>query len=140
MKKSEYKNVSMVKKVGCGELNCIFVEDEGTFHKLSIVLDGKKDFITCPHCKKEIDGEYKACEELWFDVAAKIITYGLRRGIWEGTIERGLIKHLINKFFKCKRYIPNKEHISSCPDAIGEMVKKYALMRDLITEEKRKEV
>jgi hypothetical protein len=137
MSKTEYESLSINKKVGCGEVCCIFEEDEKAFHKLRIILNGAKEFVKCPHCKKEIEGEYKHCEEIWFDIAAKIITFGLRRGIWEGTIESGLIKHLINKTFKCKRYTPNRENICSCPDAIGESVSKYCLMRDLIKPPKK---
>ena len=132
MKKSEYETISISKKVGCGDICCMFEEDEKTFHKLTIVLHGTRETLKCPHCDKEIEGEYKHCEDIWFVIASKIITYGLRRGIWEGTIERGLLKHLINKTFKCKRYIPNKDHICSCPDAIGEIITKYGHMRDLL--------
>lgn len=137
MSKAEYKNITIMKNVGCGELSCVFEEDEGAFHRLRIVLRGEKKFIVCPDCKKEIIGEYKHCEEIWFDVASKIITFGLRRGIWEGTFEQGLLKHLLNKTFKCKRYTPNKDNICSCPDAIGESVSKYCQMRDLIKPPKK---
>jgi hypothetical protein len=47
----------------------------------------------------------------------------LRRSLWEGTTERGIVKQLLNQ--RCPSAIPNKEHIVSCADAIGRAVLDY---------------
>ena len=92
----------------------IFLEDEGVFHKL---------FITGAMTRET------PCGTSWMDALARIITYSIRRGLWEKNIETGIIKQLLN--VRCNSTIPNKEKICSCSDAIGKGLKDYAEIRGL---------
>jgi hypothetical protein len=57
------------------------------------------------------------------------LTFALRRSLWEGTTQRGIIKHLQHQ--RCPSAVPNKDHIVSCSDAIGRCVLEYLKRCDL---------
>lgn len=118
----DYKTISISKKVGCGEIYCLFLEDEGAFHKLTIRGDMARQ---------------TPCMTSWFDPMGRLITFSLRRGIWEGTVEKGILKHLINENDKCSCYVPNKDHISSCADAIGKALRQYLKLKGIVHENVR---
>lgn len=109
-----YEAITMFRKVGCGSVYCIFNEEEGEFYNLIIKGDNAKE---------------APCGESWFNSLGAILTYALRRSLWEGTAQRALVKHLLNH--RCQVVIPNKEHIVSCSDAIGRMVLEYLKARGL---------
>lgn len=143
-KKTVFDSVTIRKKVGCGELCCIFEHDEEAFKKFRVKLNCVNEFVVCPHCKKEIEGNLKRCEDFWFDVVAKTLTFAIRRAIWEGhtVIERGIIKHLKNETAKCRYYTPNKDHVASCVDAIGKSIEQYMKIKgcnEIKSIEKKKE-
>ena len=102
----EYKSITITKKINpCGHIHAIFLEDQDCFHKMFIKGPGTK------------------CGEVWMDSLAKILTYALRRAEFEGTIEDGIIKQLLN--VRCNNVVVNKDHICSCPDAIGKAIIQY---------------
>ena len=112
----DYKTTTISKKVGCGRIFCLFLEDDGVFYKL---------FIKGNHAKET------ACGESWFCAIAKLITYSMRRSIWEGNTKEGIIKQLLGQ--RCSMAIADpKEHVVSCSDAISKCVLKYCKMRDLV--------
>ena len=103
-----YKTITITKKVGvCGNIYCLFLENEDAFHKMQIKGDPGK--MPCGGC--------------WLDALGRILTYSLRRGIWEGTAGPGIINQLLH--IRCNSLPANEEHISSCADAIGKSVKEY---------------
>ena len=111
----KYKSITISKKVSpCGHIHCIFLEEEGVFHRLFI-----KGAMT----------RETPCGEAFLDPIAKILTYAMRRGLWEKNIEKGIVKQLLN--VRCNSTIPNKEHICSCSDAIGKSVKEYIEMKGI---------
>jgi len=120
----EYNNITFSKKVGCGSIYCIFVEDENTFHRVFIRGDMARE---------------TPCGEIWLNTVARLLTYSLRRGLWEDTVKDGIIKQLMYKSEKCQGYVPNKEKITSCADAIGRCVLEYAKSRGWIVEKKETE-
>ena len=83
------------------------MEDDNAFHKLFI--KGDPDKMPCGGC--------------WLEAMARILTYALRRGIWEGTVNDGVIKQLLN--IRCNTLPPNEAHVLSCADAIGKCVQEY---------------
>lgn len=104
----EYKTVTIIRKVGsCGTITLRFLEDEEAFHRVFITGDGGK----------------MKCNPMWLEALARMLTYALRRGIWEGTVSEGIIKQLCN--IRCNEVSANKEHICSCSDAIGKATKEY---------------
>jgi len=109
--------ITLAKKVACGHIYCIFNEKEDVFDKLLIRGDMAKN---CP------------CGESWLNSIAKLITYAMRRSIWEGNTKEGIIKQLLNQ--RCPASVPNKEHIVSCSDAIAKCVLEYSKSRDLLNE------
>lgn len=117
-----FEAMTMSRKVGCGNIYCIFNEDEGSFYNLIIKGDNAKE---------------APCGEAWLNAMAAILTYALRQSLWEGTTQKALIKHLTGH--QCAMYVPNKEHIKSCTDAIGKMVLEYIKSRGLDEIEKEKE-
>ena len=119
----EFDSITMSRKVGCGNIYAIFVEDEGEFHNL--ILKGDM-------CREA------PCGESWFSALGRILTYALRRSIWEGQTQKAIVKQLLNN--RCNVTIPNQEHIVSCSDAIGKMVLEYLKARNLHEEEKKEEV
>ncbi len=110
----------MHRKVGCGAIYCIFVEDEGAFYNLIIKGDNAKE---------------TPCGESWLNAMGRILTYALRRSIWEGDTQRAIVKQLLNN--RCNMAAANKDHIVSCPDAIGRMVLEYLKARGLHIEEEK---
>jgi hypothetical protein len=68
---------------------------------------------------------------------ASILTYALRRSLWEGNTQKAIVRHLLNH--RCNMAIPNKEHITSCSHAIGVMVLEYLKARGLDEIEKEQE-
>jgi hypothetical protein len=107
-----YDSITMTRKVGCGNIYCIFNEDSGEFYSLIIKGDNSRE---------------TACGESWFNSLSAILTYALRRSLWEGTTQKALVKHLINH--RCQKVVPSEEHIVSCSDAIGKMVLEYLKAR-----------
>lgn len=104
----DYKTVTISKKIGaCGHIYCLFMEDENAFHKLHIKGDPGK--MPCGGC--------------FLEALGRVLTYALRRGIWEGSVNKGLINQLLN--IRCNDLPVNAEHICSCPDAIGKSIKEY---------------
>ena len=81
------------------------MENEDAFHKLYIKGDPGK--MPCGGC--------------WLDAMGRLLTYSLRRGIWDGTAGAGIVNQLIH--IRCNDLPANEEHISSCADAIGKCVK-----------------
>jgi hypothetical protein len=113
-----YDSITMSRKVGCGNIYCIFSESDGEFYNLIIKGDNAR----------EAD-----CGESWLNAMAAILTYALRRSIPEGHSYRAIIKHLENH--RCQKSVPNAEHIVSCSDAIGKMVLEYVKAREEEKEE-----
>jgi len=104
----DYKTITITKKIGaCGNLYCVFMEDEGAFHKLKIYGDAGK--MPCGGC--------------FLDAIGRILTYGLRRGIFEGTVNAGLVNQLLH--IRCNSLAINADHLTSCMDGIGKSVKEY---------------
>ena len=117
-----FESMTMHRKVGCGNIYCIFVEDENAFHRLIIKGDNAKE---------------APCGESWLNAMASILTYALRQSLWEGTTQRAVVKHLLNH--RCQMAVPNQEHIVSCSDAIGRCVLEYIKSRGLDEIEEQKE-
>ena len=113
----DYPTITISKPVGCGTIYCLFAEDEDTFYKLFIRGDMARE---CP------------CGEAWLNSIAKLITFALRRSIWEGSTKEGVIKQLLGQ--RCPSAIANKEHILSCPDAIARAVLEYSKSRGIVDE------
>ena len=113
----DYPTITIHKKVGCGSIYCLFLEDEDIFHKLLIRGDMAKT---------------AECGEAWLNSIAKLLTFALRRSLWEGNTKEGVVKQLLGQ--RCPNAIANKEHIVSCPDAIARAVLEYAKSRDLVKE------
>src|SRR3990167_6053920 len=105
----DYESLTIEKKIGCGNVYLIFIEDEDTFHRLFIRGDMAKE---CP------------CGESWFNAVAKLLTFALRRSFNEDNTKEAIIKQLLGH--RCSIVIPNKEHIISCSDAIAKAVLEYA--------------
>jgi thiazole synthase ThiGH ThiG subunit len=91
---------------------CIFNEKEGEFYNLIIKGDNARE---------------APCGESWFNAIAALLTYALRRSMWEGNAQKAIVSHLKNH--RCTKIIPNEEHIVSCSDAIGRMVLEYLKAR-----------
>lgn len=115
----DYPSTTFSKVVPCGNIYCIFAEEADTFHRLTIKGDMAR---SCD------------CGEAWFNSIAKLLTYAMRRSIWEGNTKEGIIKQLLGQ--RCPSYRVNKERILSCADAIARAVMEYSKSRDLINEEK----
>lgn len=119
-----YDAMTMHRKVGCGNIYCIFNEKDNDFYNLIIKGDNARE---------------TPCGESWLNAMAAILTYALRRSVWENNTKKAIIKHLLNH--RCNMIVPNKEHIVSCVDAIGRMVLEYIKARGLDEiEEKGEEV
>jgi hypothetical protein len=110
----DFDAITLYRKVGCGNLYVIINEEEGAF--VSLVIKGDLARET-------------PCGESWFNALGAILTYALRRSVWEGTTKRAIIKHLCGH--RCNTVIPNKDHILSCSDAIGQCVLEYIKSRGL---------
>jgi hypothetical protein len=110
----DFEAITLSKKVGCGMIYCIFNEEEHSFYNLEIKGDMAKE---------------APCGESWFNSVAAILTYALRRSVWEGTTKKAIIKHLVGH--QCNGFVANKEHIKSCSDAIGKMVLEYIKSRGI---------
>jgi len=115
----DFNATTMFRKVGCGAIYCIFNEDEGAFYNIEIKGDNAKE---------------TPCGESWFNSMSKILTYALRRSVWEGDTQRAIVKQLLGN--RCNMISPNKDHIVSCSDAIGKMVLEYLKARGLAEEKK----
>lgn len=108
-----YKTITLCRKVGgCGTLYALFLEDDGAFYRLQ--LKGAMSRST-------------PCGEAWLSPMAKILTFAMRRSIFEGSVQRGIIKQLRHE--RCNNCPPNKDHVVSCADAIGSMVEEYLRMK-----------
>lgn len=108
MSTKEYKTITIMKKMGgCGNITLRFLEDEDAFHRVFITGSGGK----------------MLCNPSWLEALSRLLTYALRRGIWEGTASDGIIKQLCN--IRCNEIGANKEHICSCMDAVGKATKEY---------------
>jgi hypothetical protein len=118
-----YESITMSRKIGCGSIFCIFNEESGEFYNLIIKGDNARE---------------APCGESWLNAMGAILTFALRRSLWEGTAQKALIKHLMNH--RCHKIIPNEDHIVSCSDAIGKMVLEYVRSRGLDEIEEKKEV
>ena len=114
----DYPSITISKKVGCGNIHLVFMEDEGAFYNLLIFGDMSKE---CP------------CGDSWFKSIARLLTFSLRRSIWEGTTRKGIVKQLLNQ--RCANATPNKDNIVSCADAIARAVLEYAKTKDLTEKE-----
>lgn len=109
---SEYKTITITKHLNpCGNIHIIFTEDRDCFHKLFIKGPGTD------------------CGEVWLSSLAKMITFAIRRAEFEGTIQDGIIKQLLG--IRCNNVTPNKEHICSCPDAVGKAITQYLKMKEI---------
>jgi len=109
----DYKTTTIAKKVGsCGNIYCLFLEDEDAFHKVQI----KGDIGKMP------------CGGAWLEGMARILTYSLRRGLWEGSAYSGIVKQL--KGIRCNSLVPNEEKICSCADAIGKALDDYLKIQE----------
>lgn len=120
-----YDSITMFRKVGCGSIYCIFNEQEGEFYNLIIKGDMARD---------------TPCGESFMSAIASVLTFALRRSIWEGNAQKAIIKHLLNH--RCNNPIRDwqtKEVVSSCSHAIGIMVLEYLKARNLDEIEKEKE-
>jgi len=117
-----FDSITMSKKVGCGNLYVIFVEEEGAFNRMFIKGDNAKESM---------------CGESWMNSMASILTYALRHSVWEGNTKKAVVKHLLNH--RCAMATANEEHIVSCSDAIGRCVLEYLKARNLDEIEKEKE-
>jgi hypothetical protein len=109
-----YDALALHRKVGCGSIYCIFNELDNEFYNLIIKGDNASE---------------APCGESWLNAMAAILTYSLRRAIWDGHAKQAIVKHLLNH--RCQMVVPNKEHIVSCADAIGRMVLEYIKSRGL---------
>lgn len=107
-----YDSLTMYRKVGCGTIYCIFSEQDGNFYNLIIKGDNAKEIV---------------CGESWMNSIASVLTYALRRSISEGNAHKGIVKHLLGH--RCNMYVPNKDKIQSCGDAIGRMCLEYLKAR-----------
>ena len=117
-----YDSITMSRAVGCGRVYCIFTEDDGEFYNLIIKGDNAKE---------------APCGEAFMNAIASVLTYSLRRSLWEGNTQKAIVRHLLNH--RCNMAVPNKDHITSCSDAIGKMVLEYLKARNLDEIEKEKE-
>jgi len=59
------------------------------------------------------------CGGSWYDAMSDLLTFSIRR-IRNEHEARAIVKNL--KFHNCNKKIANKEHISSCSDAIGRVL------------------
>lgn len=117
-----YDAMTLHRKVGCGNIYCIFSEEDGQFYNLIVKGDMARE---------------APCGESWLNAIAAVLTYALRKSLWEGTAQKAIVKHLLNH--RCNTAVPNKEHITSCSDAIGRMVLEYIKSRGLDEIEEEKE-
>ena len=117
----KYDAITMFRKVGCGNVYCIFSENDGDFYNLIIKGDMARE---------------APCGEAWFNSLAAVLTYSLRRSIAEGNAKNAIVRHLLNH--RCNMVIPTKDHSGlSCTHSIGLMVLEYLKARtDEIEKEK----
>jgi len=114
----EFDAITITKKVGCGKIYIIINEVEGAFDNIIIKGSNAKE---------------ATCGEVWMNAMAKLLTYSLRRSVWEGTTKRAIVRQLLNH--KCYSR-PNEDKTTSCVDAIGKAVLEYLKSRGLDEEEK----
>lgn len=120
-----YEAMTLSRKVGCGSIYCIFNEKEYEFHNIIIKGDMPRD---------------TPCGESWMAALASILTFALRRSIWEGTAQKALVKHLLNH--RCNNPLKDwntKEVVTSCSHAVGVMILEYLKSRNYDAIEKEKE-
>ena len=117
-----FDSITMSRQVGCGNVYVIFVEEDGAFNRCFIKGDNAKE---------------SPCGESWMNAMASILTFSLRKSIWEGNTQKAIVKHLLNH--RCNMATPNQEHIVSCSDAIGRCVLEYLKARNLDELESAKE-
>lgn len=116
-----FEALTLSKKIGCGTLYCIFNEEEGGFYNIIIKGDNSKE---------------TPCGESFMNSTSALLTYALRQSLWDGTAHEALVKHMLGH--RCNKYVPNRDHIQSCTDAIGKMVLEYLKSRGFHEEEEAK--
>lgn len=77
-------------------------------------LDSKVEFIRISGNTKELD-----CGASFFETLSDMITFSVRR-IRNQYEADSIIKNL--RYHRCNKIVPNKEHIVSCSDAIGQVL------------------
>lgn len=113
----DYKpSITISRRICKGHIYCTFVEgSQGEFHRM--FLKGNMARET-------------PCGESWLEPLAKILTFSIRRAVWEGTIHKGIIKHLQGQ--RCNSMPPNKDHVCSCTDAIAKCLEEYLATHHVI--------
>lgn len=108
------ESITIRKRICQGHLYCIFEQEDGVFKKL------------------HIKGSTKAtpCGESWIEPVSKVITFALRRALWEGTEETGIIKHLLGH--RCNECAVNGDRTTSCTDAIAKCVSEYLKNHEVV--------
>lgn len=98
-----YPERTITKKTGCGSLHVIIArKHDGKFHFIKII--NEKD---------------NACGNSWADGISDLLTFALRRATPEEVTP--LLKNLMGHY--CNNQKPNKDHITSCIDAIGKILR-----------------
>lgn len=105
----DFHSTTYSKRICKGHIYCTFVEgSQGEFNRL--ILKG--------NMAKETP-----CGESWLEPLARLITFSLRRAIWEGTVDKGILKHLAHH--RCNNMPPNKDKVCSCTDAVEKCIREY---------------
>ena len=81
--------------------------------------DGKIDYIKIFGGRKDND-----CGGSFLESMADMLTFSIRR-IRNEHEAKAIVKNL--RFHKCNRCVANREHITSCVDAIGQVLEKELL-------------
>jgi hypothetical protein len=74
----------------------------------------KIDYILIDGGNKEID-----CGKSWLQSLADILTFSIRR-IRNQHEADAIVKNM--RGHRCNKYVPNKDHVGSCVDAIGQVL------------------
>jgi len=103
------------KEVGCGHiyLTLVFREDK----------PNRIDYVKIEGCKKRND-----CGNAPLEAIADLLSFSIRR-IRNQHEADAIIKALSNH--RCNRVIPNPDHIVSCYDAIGKVLKKELIADEI---------
>ena len=100
----------------CGNLyiTIVYKNDRKTGNKEYAI-----DYIRVYHSNRENN-----CGGSFFESLADMLTFAVRRA-GEKKDKQAIIKNLIGN--RCNKVVANKEHIVSCSDAIGRVLKKELL-------------